>query len=132
MAKAMTRSPASASSSPNGAQQRFLPRGVEADDQVVPGLAQEVAGVERRRQELRGEAFLLFELAVVERVEDVLRRHRRGRIDAAPALALDPHLGPGVRVLAVDHPVVADVVAVAAGVAGDHARGMPALRMNSA
>ena len=54
-----------------------------------------------------------------------LRRHHRGRIDARPALTLQPHLRPGVRVGLAHQQVLSYRIPLAAQVAGDHARRYP-------
>ena len=63
---------------------------------------------------------------IAEHVEDAalqaFRRHHRGRIDARPALAVEPDLGPRVRIGLAHDQVFADRVPLAAEISRDDAR----------
>ena len=68
----------------------------------------------RRRQRVRHQ--------VEDAALQALRRHHRGRIDARPALAFEPDLGPGMRLGLPHDEVAADRIPFAAEVTGDDAR----------
>ena len=86
--------------------------------QVIPAV-QQVA--ENRVAVLYAKCRTFLRQRVVEALFDASRRHRRGRIDAHPAVPLDPDFGPGVGVGLAHDQVVADPIVLAALVAGDDA-----------
>ena len=61
----------------------------------------------------------------VESALDPVGRHGGGRVDARPALIVEPDLGPGMRVALAHDPVVAERIQFAALIAGNHTRRHP-------
>ena len=80
----------------------------------------------RQNQALCCRMTLLERQRVGQQVEDAalqaFGRHHRGGIDARPALAVQPHLGPGVRLRLAHEQVAADRIPFAAEITGDDAR----------
>ncbi len=90
-----------------------LPQGVHAQPQIAqPGRIDPPAHAEGAFGAADG----------MRAADHPLRRDRRGRIDAHPAAAVEPHLVPGMRVALAQDPVIGVAVVGAALVAGDHAR----------